>query len=206
MRNIDEENREEESQEKQPLLLTETQETLIQKAINQTFKSTAHLANLLPTGTVLTFQLLSPIFTNQGHCDHSNQTITTLLLSLCTLSCFLLTFTDSFRDPSGKVRYGVATFRGLWVIDAGPGLPPEMGKSYRMKLIDWVHAFMSVLVFAAVALFDQNVVMCFFPKPSEEAQQLLLCLPVGIGVVCSLFFVAFVGRCVAEACDGVGAR
>jgi hypothetical protein len=37
------------------------EKTLIQKAISQTFQSTAHLANLLPTGTVLAFQLLSPI-------------------------------------------------------------------------------------------------------------------------------------------------
>ena len=31
--------------------------TWIQKAIGQTFQTTAHLANLLPTGTVLAFQL-----------------------------------------------------------------------------------------------------------------------------------------------------
>ncbi|XP_039122682.1 protein DMP6 [Dioscorea cayenensis subsp. rotundata] len=188
---ISEEDEEEHDQEKQPLL-SETQETLIQKAINQTFKSTAHLANLLPTGTVLTFHLLSPIFTSQGHCTNSiNQSLTILLLSLCTFSCFFLSFTDSFKDSSGKVRYGFATLHGLWILDGGSRLSPEMEKSYRMKFIDWLHAFMNVLVFGAVALFNKNVVMCFFPEPSEDIVQLLTCLPVGIGVVCSSFFVAF---------------
>lgn len=56
----------EHGEEKQPLLqhlspLSQTEnKTLIQTAISQTFQSTAHLANLLPTGTVLAFHLLSP--------------------------------------------------------------------------------------------------------------------------------------------------
>ncbi|OMO75203.1 hypothetical protein CCACVL1_16300 [Corchorus capsularis] len=40
--------------------------TLSQRAISQTLTSTANLANLLPTGTLLAFQLLMPIFTNNG--------------------------------------------------------------------------------------------------------------------------------------------
>jgi hypothetical protein len=43
--------------------------TLAQTTITQVFKSTAHLAKLLPTGTVLAFQLISAVFTNQGQCD-----------------------------------------------------------------------------------------------------------------------------------------
>lgn len=62
---------------------------------------------------------------------------------------------------------------------------------YRLRFVDFFHAFMSVLVFAAVALFDQNVVKCFYPTPSDEAKDLLVALPIGIGVVCSLLFVAF---------------
>ncbi|MBA0723339.1 hypothetical protein Golax_003923 [Gossypium laxum] len=165
----EEEAHREQGEEKQPLLqhlsrLSQTEnKTLIQTAISQTFQSTAHLANLLPTGTVLAFQLLSPIFTNQGNCDSTCRSMTAALLLLCGLSCLLSSFTDSFRDKDGNVCYGFATLNGMWVID----------------------------VFAAVALFDQNVVTCFYPTPSARVQEILKALPVGIGVCCSMLFVVF---------------
>ncbi|WOL17045.1 hypothetical protein Cni_G25834 [Canna indica] len=170
----------------------DAQTSLVQKAISQTFKSTAHLANLLPTGTVLAFQLLSPVFSNGGRCAPADRLMTAGLLALCSLSCFVLSFTDSFRDGAGRVRYGIATRDGLWVIDgAGSTLPPDAAAGYRLRFIDFVHAFMSVLVFAAVALFDRNVVACFYPVPSPETKQVLTSLPVGIGVICSMMFVTF---------------
>ncbi|KAF5729115.1 hypothetical protein HS088_TW21G01273 [Tripterygium wilfordii] len=167
------------------------EKTLIQKAISQTFQSTAHLANLLPTGTVLTFQLLAPIFSNQGNCDPVSRFMTAGLVALCGLSCFLTSFTDSFRDKNGIVCYGLATFRGLWVIDGSATISPELAANYRVQFIDFAHALMSILVFAAVALFDQNVVSCFCPTPSVEAQEILTAVPVGIGVICSMLFVTF---------------
>lgn len=173
-----------------PKPITE-EKTLVQKAISQTFKSTAHLANLLPTGTVLAFQLLSPIFTNQGTCDSVSRSMTAGLVTLCGISCFLQSFTDSFRDKNGNVCYGLATFQGLWVIDGSATLPTEEAAKYRLQFIDFMHAIMSILVFAAVALFDQNVVSCFYPAPSSEAQEMLTALPVGIGVICSMLFVVF---------------
>ena len=165
--------------------------SLIQKAISQTFKSTAHLANLLPTGTVLAFQLLSPIFTNLGRCDPASRTMTACLIALCGLSSFILCFTDSFRESSGTVRYGLATFRGLWVIDGTERLPPEVAAGYRLRAIDFVHAFVSLMVFAAVTLFDQNVVSCFYPVPSVEMEEVLTALPVGIGILGSAVFITF---------------
>uniref|UniRef100_A0A7C9CW38 DUF679 domain-containing protein n=1 Tax=Opuntia streptacantha TaxID=393608 RepID=A0A7C9CW38_OPUST len=163
----------------------------IQQAISQTFQCTAHLAKLLPTGTVLAFQLLSPVFTNEGDCDPVSRAMTYVLIALCGLSCFLLSFTDSFKDKDGNVSYGFATPRGLWVIDGSAELPPQMADVYRLRFMDFVHAFMSVLVFAAVALFDENTVQCFYPMPSREVQEVLTALPVGIGVICSIVFVAF---------------
>ncbi|KAK3138011.1 hypothetical protein QOZ80_5AG0363290 [Eleusine coracana subsp. coracana] len=164
----------------------------IQRAISQTYQSTAHLATLLPTGTVLAFQLLSPIVTAQGHCIRANRVMAGALLSLCALSCFVLSFTDSFRDAKGAVRYGFATFRGIWVIDGGAALdPPHAAAGYRIRFIDLVHAVVSVMIFAAVALFDQNVVSCFYPVPSEDARQVLTVLPIAIGVVGSMLFVTF---------------
>ncbi|KAI4322720.1 hypothetical protein L6164_022387 [Bauhinia variegata] len=169
-----------------------SQKTPTQKAIRKTFKGTAHLSKLLPTGTVLTFQILAPILTHQGQCHTTTSQIVTLgFLILCSLSSFLLCFTDSFRDERGKVRYGVASVNGLWVLDGSVKLPPEEAAKYRIRLVDLFHAFTSVLVFGAVALFDKNVVSCFDPKPSEEVKELLVALPIGIGILCSLLFVAF---------------
>lgn len=167
--------------------------TPTQKAVRKAFKGTAHLANLLPTGSVLTFQVMSPVFTHEGKCKTLvSQTRTLGLLCFCALSCFLLCLTDSFRDEKGKVRYVVATFRGLWVIDGCPvTLPPHQAAEFRLRFVDFVHAFMSILVFAAVAMFDPNVIGCFFPSPSEETMEMLTTLPITIGVICSVLFVIF---------------
>ncbi|KAM5578227.1 protein DMP7 [Rosa sericea] len=169
--------------------------TPAQKAMRKTFKGTAHLANLLPTGTVLTFQMFSPSFTQQGKCPTvANHTMTISLLIFCSISSFLLCFTDSFRDERGKVRYGLATFQGLFVLDGSHTIGAENAAKYKLTFIDFFHAFMSVLVFGAVASFDQNIVNCFYPKPSEEGKQLLFAVPVGVGVVCSILFVLFPTR------------
>ena len=163
----------------------------MQKAIGQTYQSTGHLAKLLPSGTVLSFQLLAPTLAKQGHCGDMNRIMTGGLVVLCALSCFVLSFTDSFRDVEGKVRYGFATFKGLWVIDGGAPLEPLAAAEYRMRFLDFIHAIVSVMIFVAIALFDQNVVSCFNPVPSEDTKQLLTALPVVIGVIGSMLFVSF---------------
>ncbi|KAJ6700581.1 PROTEIN DMP3 [Salix koriyanagi] len=86
--------------------------TLTQRAISQTLTSTANLANLLPTGTLLAFQLLTPLFTNNGACDSATRPMTLILLALLALSCFLASFTDSVSSTKdGRVYYGLATFQ-----------------------------------------------------------------------------------------------
>ncbi|KAK6134737.1 hypothetical protein DH2020_031346 [Rehmannia glutinosa] len=183
-----------------PLLESQTPQnppkTAAQKAVRKAFKGTAHLSNLLPTGSVLTFQVLSPVFTHEGKCkSFVSQTITLGLLGLCALACFILCFTDSFRDERGKVRYGLATFRGLWVIDGSTAaLPAQEAEKFRIRFVDFFHAMMSVMVFAAVAMFDKNVISCFCPTPSEEALEILTTVPVTVGVICSLLFVLFPTR------------
>uniref|UniRef100_A0A7N0UI42 Uncharacterized protein n=1 Tax=Kalanchoe fedtschenkoi TaxID=63787 RepID=A0A7N0UI42_KALFE len=167
------------------------EKNMIQQTISQTFESTAHLANLLPTGTVIAFKLLSPILSTGGDCDPATRFMTMLLVVICAVSCFLQCFTDSFRDKDGNVCYGFATVHGLWVIDGSTTLPPAVAGQYRLHFIDFVHAFASVLVFAAIALFDRNVVNCFYPSPSKEANEVLTGLPIMIGVMCSMVFVKF---------------
>lgn len=162
----------------------------------QALTSTASLANLLPTGTVLAFQLLAPTFTNHGACDATTALLTRILLAVLALSCLLASFTDSLKGPDGRVYYGVATLRGLWLLDYPPGAPtPPDTSRYRLAPIDAVHAALSVAVFGVVAARDKNVVRCFYgPSPARETEQVLDIVPLGVGVLCSLLFVAFPTR------------
>jgi hypothetical protein len=107
------------------------------------------------------------------------------------MSCILLSFTDSFKDSRGNICYGFATYSGLWIIDGSADLPPELAAKFRVRFIDFMHAFMSLSVFSAIALLDKNVVSCFYPKPSDETHEVLTLLPIGIGVLCSVLFVVF---------------
>jgi len=165
-------------------------EGLVQKALNQSLASTAHLANLLPTGTVLAFQILCPIFSNSGHCDQVSAFMTECLLVLCALSCFFISFTDSFQGSDGKLHYGLATPKGLWTFENLSEAIPDAGR-YQVRILDFVHAFLSVLVFAAIALLNDNVVKCLYPAPDYQTKEVLDVLPVGIGVFSSLLFVVF---------------
>ncbi|KAI4296184.1 hypothetical protein L6164_036163 [Bauhinia variegata] len=163
----------------------------------QTLTGTANLANLLPTGTLLAFQILTPVFTKNGACDSVTRCLTLFLLLLLALSCFLASFTDTLKCSNGRVYYGLATFKGLWLFDypdpSGSGSLPDLSK-YRLRFIDWLHAVLSVLVFGAVALRDKNLVNCFYPTPGHETQEVLDIVPVGIGLICSLLFVVFPTR------------
>ncbi|KAK9214119.1 hypothetical protein WN944_006107 [Citrus x changshan-huyou] len=181
-------------------ILPSSSTSLSRRALSQTLTSTANLANLLPTGTLLAFQLLTPIFTNNGSCDAATRLLTLLLLLLLAASCFLASFTDSVKSSSsGQVYYGFATFKGLFLFDyiqnpnASDHDLPDLNK-YRIRFIDGVHAVLSVLVFAAVALRDKNVLSCFFPTPKHETQEVSDIVPVGIGLICSLLFVIFPTR------------
>ncbi|KAK7302367.1 hypothetical protein RJT34_13255 [Clitoria ternatea] len=154
--------------------------------------STANLANLLPTGTLLAFQILTPVFSNNGSCDSVTRCLTLGLLILLSFSCFLASFTDSVKASDGQVYHGVATVKGLWLFEEPPtsSVLPDLRK-YRMRVMDWVHALLSVLVFYAVALRDNNVLNCFYPKPEHETKEVLDILPLGIGLICSLLFLVF---------------
>eukprot|EP01018_Ginkgo_biloba_P007787 Gb_19827 [translate_table: standard] len=89
---------------------------MIQKDMNQTFTNTAYLANLLPTCTVLAFQILCPIFSNNDQYDVVSHFLT-ILVVLCGISCFVVCFTDRFRAADGNVYYRIASPRGLWTFE-----------------------------------------------------------------------------------------
>ncbi|CAF2246746.1 BnaA08g14730D [Brassica napus] len=166
------------------------------QAMSQTLTSAANLANLLPTGTLLAFQLLIPVFTTNGSCEYATRVLTLVLLTLLSISCFLSSFTDSVKAEDGNVYYGFATRKGMWVFDypdpSGLGLP-DLSK-YRIRFVDWIHAVLSMLVFGAVAMRDNNAVSCFYPAPEQETKKVLDIVPVGVGVICSLLFLVFPTR------------
>ncbi|CAN0853198.1 Protein DMP4 [Linum grandiflorum] len=167
------------------------QTRIIHKVIGKTCQTTQDLAKHLPTGTVLVFQLMSPIVTREGNCDKVSLYLTAMLVAVCGLSCFLLCFTDSFRDKNGVVCYGIVTFHGIRLIDTMADIPPKFAEKYRLRLIDFVHGFMSVLVFAVVVLFDKNMVQCFCPTPTDQIQKLLTALPIMISGICATLFAVF---------------
>lgn len=165
--------------------------TRLEHAIAKAFGSTAALAKNLPTGAVLVFEVLSPVFTHGGKCDDVNRVMTAWLVGLCAVGCFFLCFTDSFVDAKGTVRYVVATRTGLWVIDGTPPPPAAEAAGKRIKFIDFFHAFLSLVVFLSVAMFDRNVGACFIPVMSYDMRQVLTCVPLAGGLVGTLLFAKF---------------
>ncbi|KAA8524321.1 hypothetical protein F0562_010744 [Nyssa sinensis] len=134
-----------------------------QKAMRKTFKGTTHLANFSPQVIFLHSKFYLPF-------SHIRNNVAPL-------------------DERGKVIYGLAMFRGMWVIDGSVTIPLDEIAKYGLRYIDFFHGIKSILVFGAITMFDQNVVKCFYPTPSEEAQELFVALPIGICVICSLLFV-----------------
>ncbi|KAI4342232.1 hypothetical protein MLD38_026879 [Melastoma candidum] len=180
---------------KSPPAVLDRPSSLSQRAVAQTLTGTANLANLLPTGTLLAFQLLVPIFTSNGSCDPVTRPLTAVLLVVLALSCFLACFTDSVKSTEGQVFYGMATVNGLWLFDTTvpkTSLPDLSG--YRIGFIDVVHSVLSVLVFGAIALRDRDVVTCLYPGAGHETQEVIDIVPVAIGVIASLLFVVFPTR------------
>lgn len=62
------------------------------------------LANILPTSTYLSFQVIAPLATNNSHCGDTEKIVTGVLLGLFGVIIAVSTFTDSVKIPStGKV-------------------------------------------------------------------------------------------------------
>lgn len=154
-------------------------------------KSTATLSNNLPTGTLLAFQMVAPTLTHDGQCSHLDRILTISFISFLALVSFLLCFTDSVIDSRGKVRYGVATPRGFWIIDVNQEeLSNELEAHYRIKAVDFLHAFLTVVVLGTVVFFTTSVDYCFFPESEQTivVKGILLVVPITVGVICSCLF------------------
>ncbi|KAF8724641.1 hypothetical protein HU200_020912 [Digitaria exilis] len=141
-------------------------------ATDKVMSSAANLAQLLPTGTVLAYQALSPSFTNHGTCYPANRWLTaTLVVALAAFSLFFY-FTDSVVGRDGKVYYG------------------ELRK-VRLRPLDYVHAFFGAVVFLAVAFSDAGLQRCFFARASGNADEVLKNLPLGMAFLSSFVYMIF---------------
>ncbi|KAJ1702716.1 hypothetical protein LUZ63_002495 [Rhynchospora breviuscula] len=164
--------------------------------IDKTLSSTANLAQLLPTGTVLAFEALSSSFTNNGQCSMSNKYLTALLIYFCLVACVILSFTDSLLGQDGKLYYGLATFKGFYVFNF-TGSDDEAANTFhdlqklRIRPVDLVHAFFTAVVFLSVAFSDTGVQSCFFPKAGHNTHELLINLPLGAAALSGFIFLIF---------------
>ncbi|GLT42039.1 hypothetical protein SLA2020_160620 [Shorea laevis] len=152
------------------------------------FTGVGNIIKLLPTGTVFLFQFLSPVVTNNGHCHYVNKVLTSILLAVCGFSCAFSSFTDSFKGSDGMTHYGVVTKKGLWPAPSSESVDLS---SYRLRVGDFVHAFLSVAVFAVLALLDANTVDCFYPTFESKEKILLMALPPAVGAVSGTVFTLF---------------
>ncbi|KAJ6854102.1 uncharacterized protein M6B38_101050 [Iris pallida] len=162
--------------------------------VDRTLSGASNLVNLLPTGTVLAFQTLSPSFANKGKCYTSNKCLTSVLILLCSLSCVFFSLTDSLLGEDGKLYYGIATVKGFYLFNY-EGDEEERAKAFgrglrrlRLRPLDCVHALFSVLVLLSLTFSDSDIQTCLFPGAGKDAKELLVNLPLGAAVVSSLVF------------------
>jgi hypothetical protein len=142
--------------------------------------SSKNLLQQLPAGAVLAFQALASTFTNQGNCYTSNWWLTLGLVTVLSATCIFFSFTDSIFH-NGKVYYGVALPGRLNIINMHKreekrvfqDLKPKMLRKLGLKAVDWVHAFLSLVVFLTIAGSDVGLLNCFFPKANDDTRQLL---------------------------------
>ncbi|EAY74127.1 hypothetical protein OsI_02009 [Oryza sativa Indica Group] len=85
-------------------------------AQDKVLSASANLAQLLPTGSVMAYQALSPSFNNHGECYTSNWWLTVSLVTFLTVFCIFFAITDTIYY-NGKVYYGVAMRGGLKIFN-----------------------------------------------------------------------------------------
>ncbi|KAE8100316.1 hypothetical protein FH972_018224 [Carpinus fangiana] len=164
-----------------------TDETHCMYGINAILSGTARLNVLLPTATILSFTILTPLCTNDGECTALNRWIMGCFLALSAASCIFFTFTDSFRTATGRLYYGVATFRGIWTFNGGRK-KPLLPSDFRLRWADLFHASLSLIAFLTFAALHIDVVQCYYPRMPRRVTNTL---PLVVGFVISVLFVVF---------------
>ncbi|MED6201406.1 hypothetical protein PIB30_094692 [Stylosanthes scabra] len=176
--------------------LDDTNETTLGKGIQTTFKTASNLGNFLPTGTNLVFGALIPTIYKSGQCSPLSVTMMIFALVFCSSFCFFSSFTDSVEQPmvdrrgnkKTKVYYGFVTRKGLLVHNHRGYI---RGGRYKLGFADVLHAVLSLVVFLAMALSDQRVIDCLFPKHVDDVEQVMRTLVLVVGFLCSSLFLLF---------------
>ncbi|XP_030473847.1 protein DMP2-like [Syzygium oleosum] len=148
-----------------------------------------NIIKLLPTGTVFLFQFLNPLLTNNGECHTYNKYLSAILIAVCGISCIVASFTDSYKGTDGSTHYGFATAKGIWPSTSSGSSTNSSG--YKLRFSDFVHAFLSVIIFTVLALLDTNTVKCFYPSFENTEKTLIMVLPTVIGSISSTLFTLF---------------
>ncbi|KAK4780600.1 hypothetical protein SAY87_016706 [Trapa incisa] len=146
-----------------------------------------NLIKLLPTGSVFMFHFLNPLLSNNGDCESEYKLPIQVFISICGLSCFVSTFTDSYMDLEGSVHYGIATPTGLW--PSGDG-SVDLSK-YKLQISDFVHAFLSLGVYLVVTLLDFETMRCFYQNFVKDEEDMVKILPAIAGIVSGTVFTMF---------------
>ncbi|XP_014508358.1 protein DMP2 [Vigna radiata var. radiata] len=165
-----------------------TNSSRTRRATNTTISAAGNLVKLLPTGTVFVFQFLNPVVTNSGQCKTTNKWLSAILLLLCGFGCAFSSFTDSYTGSDKQRHYGFVTRKGLWPSPASDSVDLS---GYRLAVSDFVHAALSLLVFAVLGLLDTNTVHCFYADFESTQKTLLQVVPTVIGVLAGWGFMIF---------------
>ncbi|KAL5701568.1 hypothetical protein ACHQM5_026892 [Ranunculus cassubicifolius] len=167
----------------------EIKPTITQQCTHSTFTGIGDLIKLLPTGTFFLYTFLNPILTNNGKCNTGNRYGTSIFLALCGLASCFSWFTDSYIDSKGAVQYGIVTRNGLFPLSDSVTSSVDLSV-YKRRLGDYVHALISIIVFAFISLLDANTLRCFYPKFESSQKKAIMLLPV-VGAIASGAFVKF---------------
>ncbi|XP_062209268.1 protein DMP2-like [Phragmites australis] len=158
---------------------------------DRALRGVADLIKLLPSGTVFLFQFLTPLVTNNGHCTVFNKVLSGALVALCGAFCAFSSFTDSYVGSDGRVYYGVVTRRGIRTFASDPDAASRDLSAYRLRAADFVHAGLSLLVFATIALLDTDTVSCLYPALEVSERTMMAVLPPVVGGVAGYVFMMF---------------
>ncbi|KAK7315412.1 hypothetical protein VNO77_33958 [Canavalia gladiata] len=155
--------------------------------INAILSGTARLNVLLPTITILAFSIFAPLLTDDGECNTLNHYLMGTFVAILAVSCVFFTLTDSFKSGSGRLYYGVATFRGIWTFNGGKK-KPNVPSDFKLRWGDIFYATLSLVSFLAFAGLHQDVVKCYYPELSRKVTNTL---PLVVGFFVSVLFVVF---------------
>uniref|UniRef100_A0A5B7BDA5 Uncharacterized protein n=1 Tax=Davidia involucrata TaxID=16924 RepID=A0A5B7BDA5_DAVIN len=159
-------------------------------ALNTILSGTARLNVLLPTATILAFTIFAPLLTSDGKCNTLNRWLMGFFLALSAASCVFFSITDSFRTPTGRLYYGVATLDGIWTFN-GRRKKPYVPSDYRLGWTDLFHASLSLIAFLTFAALHSDVLSCYYLAMPRKVTDTV---PLVVGFVISVLFVMFPSR------------